>query len=198
MKLYNFPYSPNCKKVRAVAGELGIQLELVDLDIFKGESRTPAFLAKNPNGRVPVLEDGDFVLWESTAIIRYLAEGSSLLPTEKRARAEVDRWTAWLVAHLQPAIGKVAFERLVKKLANRGEPDAAVVAAGTEEFEKFAAVLEQSLGNKEYVAGRLSIADFAIAAPAALAPQVGLAVDRYPRVQAWLDRMLARESFKRS
>src|SRR5688572_130763 len=105
MKLYDFPFSPNCRKVRAVAYELGIELATSRVDILKGEQRAPAFLAKNPNAKVPVLEDGDFILWESTAIMRYLAakSSSSLLPTEPRAGAEVDRWLSWGLAHLQPA-----------------------------------------------------------------------------------------------
>src|SRR5262245_38420699 len=126
MRLYDFPFSPNCRKVRAVAYELGVALELVPVDLLKGESRTPAFLAKNPNGRVPVLEDGDLTLWESTAIMRYLASGTSLVPTARRAAAEMDRWIAWQLAHLGPAMSKVAFERVVKPLRRLGPPDAAL------------------------------------------------------------------------
>jgi glutathione S-transferase len=200
MKLYDFPFSPNCRKVRAVAYELGIELVTSRVDILKGEQRAPAFLAKNPNAKVPVLEDGDFILWESTAIMRYLAAKSSspLLPTDPRAGAEVDRWLSWGLAHLQPAIGKVAFERVVKKLANRGAPDDAVVAAGTADFATFAAVLETSLAGKEYVAGRLSLADFALAAPLSLVDLCGLDVAPYPQLRGWLSRVLARESMKRA
>jgi glutathione S-transferase len=198
MKLYDYPFSPNCRKVRAVAYELGITLEHVPVEIFKGESRTPAFLAKNPNGRVPVLEDGDFVLWESTAIIRYLAAGSPLLPEGARPLADVDRWLSWQLAHLHPALGKVAFELIVKKLANRGAPDQAVIDAGIAEFERLNAVLDLSLKGREYVAGRLSIADFSLAAPYSLAAPCGLSLERYPRVDAWLKRMLSRDSMKRA
>ncbi|HEY8432099.1 MAG TPA: glutathione S-transferase N-terminal domain-containing protein, partial [Sandaracinaceae bacterium] len=84
MKLYDFPFSPNCRKVRAVAYELGIPLEYVHVDLFAGAQHRPEILAKNPNGRVPILEDGDLVLWESTAIIRYLAHGSFLVPSSRR------------------------------------------------------------------------------------------------------------------
>lgn len=100
MKLYDFPFSPNSRKVRAVAYELGIALETQRVDLLTGGQRSPEFLARNPNGRVPVLEDGDLILWESTAIIRYLAAGSALLPAARRTAAEVDRWTAWQLAHL--------------------------------------------------------------------------------------------------
>jgi glutathione S-transferase len=200
MKLYDFPASPNCRKVRAVAYELGIPFEHEPVNPLRGEARTPQFLAKNPNARVPVLEDGDFVLWESNAIIAYLAtkHGSSLVPSGARERADVDRWLSWQLAHLAPATRKVAFEVVVKKLAGRGEPDKALIAEGTAEFDEFSKVLDGSLGNKEYVAGRLSVADFALASHYSVAPMCGLDVTRHPRVNAWLGRVLSRDSMKRA
>jgi len=201
MKLYQIPLSPNCQKVVALAHEVGVPLELAKVDVFKGESRTPAMLAKNPNGKLPILEDGDFVLWESTAMLAYIAakaERADLAPTTPRERAEVDRWTSWQGAHFGPAIRKVAFERIVKKLAGLGAPDEAAVKVGIEEFAVVANVLEQSLGTKEYVCGRLTIADFALAPYAALTASCGLDLGAYPKASAWLGRMLARDSMKKT
>ena len=201
MKLYQFPLSPNCQKVVAVAHEVGVPLELAKVDVFKGGARTPAMLAKNPNGKLPILEDDDFVLWESTAMLGYIAAKAGradLAPTTPRERAEVDRWTAWQGAHFGPAIRKVAFERIVKKLAGLGAPDEAVVKAGIEEFAVIASVFEQSLGTKEYVCGRLTIADFALAPYAALTASCGLDLGAYPKASAWLGRMLARDSMSKT
>ncbi|MDB4946373.1 MAG: putative glutathione S-transferase-like protein [Labilithrix sp.] len=201
MKLYSFPFSPNCQKVVAIAHEVGVPLEVVDVALFKGESHTPAILAKNPNGKVPILEDGDFVLWESAAMLAYIAAKAGradLAPTTLRERAEVDRWTAWEGAHFSPAIRKVAFERIVKKLAGLGAPDEAAIRSGSEEFATRAAVLEQSLGSKEYVCGRLTIADFALAPYAALTASIGLDFEPYPKAKAWLERMAARDSMKKT
>jgi glutathione S-transferase len=201
MKLYQLPFSPNCQKVVAIAHEVGVPLELATVEIFKGEARSPAMLAKNPNGKVPILEDGDFVLWESTAMLGYIAAKAGrtdLAPTTPRERAEVDRWNFWLGAHFGPAIRKVAFERIVKKLVGRGAPDEAVVNAGIEEFAVTASVLEQSLGNKEYLCGRLTIADFALAPYAALTASCGLDFEPYPHAKAWLARMVARDSMKKT
>jgi len=201
MKLYQFPFSPNCQKVVAVAHEVGTQLELATVDLFKGEARTAAMLAKNPNGKLPILEDGDFILWESAAMLPYLAAQAGrvdLAPTTPRERADVERWTSWQGAHFGPAIRKVAFERIVKKLGGLGAPDEAIVKAGIEEFATTASVLEQSLGTKEYVCGRLSIADFALAPYAALTASCGLDLDPYPKAKAWLGRMLARESMQKT
>jgi glutathione S-transferase len=201
MKLYQFPLSPNCQKVVAVAHEVGTPLELAMVDLFKGEARTPAMLAKNPNGKLPILEDGDFVLWESTAMLTYIATKAGrtdLAPTALRERAELERWTSWQGAHFSPAIRKVAFERIVKKLAGLGAPDEAVVKAGIEEFATVASVLERSLGTKEYVCGRLSVADFALAPSAALTASCGLDFEPYPKAKAWLGRMTARDSMKQT
>lgn len=201
MKLHQSPFSPACQKVVAVAHEVGLPLELVTVEVFKGETRSPAILAKNPNGKVPILEDGDFVLWESTAMLAYIAAKAGredLAPTTPRERAEVDRWTSWEGAHFGPAIRKVAFERIVKKLAGLGPPDDAAVKAGIEEFEARVNVLEQSLGTKEYLCGRLTIADFALTPYAAGAANCGLDFEPYPKANAWLTRMLARDSIKKT
>lgn len=198
MKLYDFAFSPNCRKVRAVAYELGIALRHEHVDLLAGAQRAPAFLAKNPNGRVPVLEDGDLVLWESTAILRYLAAGSPLAPAAPRAAAEVDRWIAWQLAHLAPAMSKVAFENIVKRLTRRGEPDPARIAEGTAEFDQLTGILDAALAGREWVAGPLSLADFALGAHYSIAGAAGLSVARHPRVEAWLARLSARDSMKRA
>lgn len=201
MKLYQFNLSPNCQKVVAVAHEAGVPLSIVDIDLFKGEAKSPALVAKNPNGRVPILEDGDFVLWESNAMLAYVAsraDRTDLAPTAPRDRADVDRWLAWSIAHWGPAVRKVAFERIVKKLGGLGAPDEAAVRAGTEEFAVVAAVLDRSLAGRDYLCDRLTIADFAHVTYAALCESAGLDLAPYPNVSRWLGRMLERDSMKRT
>ena len=200
MKLYDFAFSPNCRKVRAVAYELGIPLEPVHVDLVNGQSRTPSFLALNPNGRVPVLVDGGFVLNESTAIIRYLSakKDGALVPATLQGQADADRWIAWQLQHLAPAMSKVAFERIVKKLTGQGTPDQAAIDAGSAEFHKLTAILDAALESRDYLAGTLSLADFALASHYSLAAMCGLDLAPYARAQAWLARMLARGSMKRA
>lgn len=201
MKLYQFPLSPNSQKVVALAHEVGVPLAIVNLDLFKGAAKSPEMLAKNPNGRVPILEDGDFVLWESNAILGYVASKAGrtdLAPTTPRERAEVDRWLAWSIAHFGPAVRKVAFERIVKRLAGLGAPDEAAVKAGAEEFAAFASVLDRSLAGKDHLCERLTIADFGCAPYAALCETAGLALAPYPNARRWLGRMLERESMQRT
>jgi glutathione S-transferase len=199
MRLYQFALSPNCQKVVALAKEVGLPLELVNLDVFKGATKTPEFLAKNPNGKIPVLEDDGLVLWESNAILGYVAakaDRTDLAPTAPRERADVDRWLNWQAAHFSQAVGKVTFERIVKKLAGWGPPDDAVIAKGTEEFARYAKVLDESLVAKDFLCGRLTIADFSIATYAANTENCGLDFGPYPNARKWLGRMLARESIR--
>src|SRR5262249_18761763 len=147
---------------------------------------SPELKALNPNERVPILVDGDFVLWESNAIAAYLANGTSLLPTTARERADVERWADWELAHFGPAVRKVAFQRLVKPLTGQGQPDLKVIEEGTADYAKFTNVLEASLGTKEYLAGRLSITDFILGAMFSIATTVGLETLPFPKVHAWL------------
>jgi glutathione S-transferase len=200
MKLYDFAFSPNCRKVRSVAYELAVSLEFVHVDLLKGGSHTDAFLAINPHGRVPVLVDGDFVLFESTAIIRYLSakRGGALLPATPQGQADVDRWLSWQLAHLGPALSKVAFERVVKKLTGQGAPDQAAIEAGRAEFARLSALLDRWLERREYLAGTLSLADFALASHYSLASLCGLDLAPCPHVSGWLERMLGRESMLRA
>lgn len=201
MKLYQFPFSPNCQKVIALAHEVGIPLDTATVDLFKGQARAPELLAKNPNGKLPILEDGDFILWESNAMLGYIAAKAGredLAPSTPRERADVDRWLSWHSAHFGPAIGKVAFERIVKKLGGLGAPDESIVAKGMEEFARAASALEASLGSKEYLCGRLTIADFALTPYAALTESCGLDFAPYPKAKAWLGRMTARDSLQQT
>jgi glutathione S-transferase len=201
MKIYAFTPSPNCQKVLAVVRELALPVETVPVDIFRGEAKAPAFLAKNPNGRVPVLEDDGLLLWESNAILAYLASQQpipSLLPTKPRERAEVDRWLFWQTAHLAPAVGKVAFEKIVKPMTRQGAPDATMIAAGTADFAVQATILDRALAGKEYVAGKLSIADFAIGPFVGIASACDLDVDPFGNLCAWRDRMKARQSVRQT
>ncbi len=201
MKLYTFVSSPNCWKILAVARELALPLEKISVDLFKGEAKSPAFLAKNPNGRVPVLEDDGLVLWESNAILAYLANRASspaLLPVKPRERAEVDRWLFWEASVFSPSVWKVGFEKIIKPLMKQPADDA-VIAAGAAEFAAAAKMLDGALAGKDYVAGKLSIADFALGPFLNLATGAcELNIASCKNLSAWRDRMNARESVRQT
>jgi len=200
MKLYDFAFSPNCRKVRAVAYELEIAFEPIAVSLVKGSQRAPEFLALNRNGRVPVLVDGDLVLWESTAIMRYFSNlrSGKLVPKTARGQAELDRWLSWQLAHLGPVMSAVALERVVKPVTGQGAANEAVVAKGAADFAQLSRILEAGLGEREYLAGELSVADFALASHYSLAAMCGLELSEFPRIAAWLSRMVERPSMRRA
>lgn len=200
MQLFNADLSPNCLRVRAVAFELGLELEMIDVSIAKASSNR-ALLAVNPNGKVPVLVDEDFVLWESRAINNYLCSmrpDRNLLPSEPRARALVEQWSYWQAIHLGPAMQTVAFERVVKQRFGLGEPDAAVVDAKLKEVEKFLQVFEQGLGKRPWIVDELSVADFALASTFMYRKPADISLAQVPAVNEWIQRLEARDSWRKA
>ncbi len=195
MKLYGFSASPRTWKVRAVAAQLGIPLEYVQLDAFKGENRTPQYLALNPTRRTPTLVDGDFVLWESDAILQYLAskKPNTLWPDDARNRADIMRWQNWQSAHWgSDACMPLTFQNLVKGIFGLGGPDAAVVAKATEAFNKEAAVLDQHLAKRDWLVGSApTLADFTVGSYLFYANEAKLPVAAYKNVARWFERLSA-------
>ena len=198
MKLYGFPPSPNTWKVRAVAAHLGIPLELEIVDLTK--PRSDAYRAINPSGRTPTLVDGDFALSESNAIMQYIAsqKPNSLWPDDSRARADIVRWQSWQLAHWgSDACVPLVFNRLVKKLLNLGPPDEAAVAKATDAFNKECKLLDAWLGKHKYLVGdKLTLADFAVAAPLFYAKQGEFPLGPYSHVQEWFGRVAALPAWK--
>lgn len=199
MRLYNSNSSPNALRVRAVAAELAVPLEIVEIDLRGGGNRTPEFLALNPNAKVPVLQDGDFVLWESRAICTYLAglkPAAGLLPADPKSRAIVDQWSYWQAVHLSPVLQKLAFEVVLKEKFGMGSPDAAVVEAERKNVAQLLSVLEKGLEGKDWIAGSLSVADFYLASTFVLRGPSGISLDAYPNTAAWIARLEKRPSWQ--
>ncbi|MBI1732611.1 MAG: glutathione S-transferase family protein [Gammaproteobacteria bacterium] len=194
MKLYTFPPSPNSLRVFAVAHELGQNLEMVPVDLTKGEHLKPEFIKLNPNHKIPILVDGDFVLWESTAIMLYLAyrSGGRLIPTDPKLRAQMHQWMSWNTAHMAPACGIFLYENLVKKLLNIGDPDPKQLAQGNEEFARFGAVLNDHLKGRGHVVGNEStIADHHVFASFVHADDCGMPLAQFAEIKRWRGEMQA-------
>jgi glutathione S-transferase len=195
MKLYGFPSSPNTWKVRAVAAHLALPLEAEFVDLSKGAQRTPEYLALNPTGRTPVLVDVDFILWESNAIMQYLASrtANQLWPDDPRIRADIMRWQSWQLAHWgKEACEPLVFERLVKSFLKLGPADPAVLAKGTEAFHREARVLDAHLARQSHLVGvGPTLADFSVAAPLFHAKEAELPLAPYGHVREWFGRISA-------
>ncbi len=166
-QLYSSPLSSNARRTVVVAAHLGIDVELVPVRLGDPAARS-RLAAINPNHKIPVLVEGDFVLWESNAINAYfcdLVPGQTLLPAAPREKADVLRWLFWQAAHLSPACGGFNFEHIVKKMMGTGEPDPVALAGHAAAFHQFAKVIDRHLATHRWLANEaLSLADYALAA----------------------------------
>jgi glutathione S-transferase len=194
-RLYDYLPSGNGYKVRLVLRQLGLPYELVELDIKQGATRTPEFLAKNPNGRIPLLEiPGRGCLAESHAIIAYLAEGSPFVPADPVDRARMWQWMCFEQYNLEPSIGTARFwiASLGKGEAELGEK----LAEKRRNGHAALAVLEQGLAGREFLVGdRYSLADIALYAYTHVAPEGGFSLDDYPAIRAWCARVAAQPGY---
>ena len=194
MKLYTNLFSPNARKVHAVANELGIELETQTLDLRAGEQRTPEYLALNANGKVPTLVDGDTVLWESNAIMCYLAgKGDTELWPKSAKRYDILRWMFWESNHLTNALNRL----FGQKFFNRDNPDQGIIDRATKDFRKYAEVLDAQLANNAHVTGdTLTLADFAIGVCFGYIQPLELPVEGLDNIHRWWGAFSTTESGK--
>ena len=158
MQLYGYHRSGNTRKVRLCLAELGVACELVIIDLATGAQRAPDYLRLNPNGVVPTLVDGELVLWESSAILLYLAEKyphGGLLPPGLAERARVYKWLVW-----QPATFNPPRQRLVAELAKpEAARDAQAIATLRATIARNLEILAEALGGGDYLLGHYTLAD---------------------------------------
>jgi len=201
MILYTVP-GPNCRKVEAVILHLGLDVEIRKLNLFKGELRTGDYLAINPNAKAPTLVDGDFELWESAAIMQYLADKAgddTLFPRNPRTRADITRWQSWEGIYFNAALGTLAFETVAKPKNNAGPPDAARVEQARETLARFAPILDSHMDGRKYlVDDRLTLADYSMAACEPYVSIVPFDFAPYRHIHAYFDRMRESEYWKRT
>jgi glutathione S-transferase len=195
MKLYHFP-SPNPQKITFALKELGLDCEIVPVDLTKREQREPAFLALNPFGRVPVLVDGDLTLRESHAILAYLGEKTGRLwPQSPAARAEALQWLFFLSQHIMPAAGEVALRIRAKVLGIT--PDEATIARGEKAMPAVMKVVDCRLAKDGWVLGsEFSLVDCAYCPILNVIEKAGFSFGEFPRVTAYLDAVRARPAWK--
>ena len=195
MRLYGYFRSGNTRKVRLCLAELGVVCEVVTVDLAAGRQRAPDYLRINPNGVVPTLQDGDLTLWESSAILLYLAETypqAGLMPTARDERARVYQWLVW-----QPATFNPPRQRLVAEL---GKPEAERDRAAIDTLRATIAgnldILAAALGAGDYLLGRYTLADVV------MLPHLAALHDaRFPlpdALQRYHDRLAARSAWQQA
>ena len=182
MLLHSFRVTPNNRKVEAFIKHYDLDVEIHQVSFRDNETKTDEYYAINPMRRVPSLVDGDLHLWESNAILTYLARKfpeTNTLPTDIEGRADADRWLHWQSCHLMPAMGE---------LKQAAEKDLSILIPLID-------VLEPQLEGKEYVLGDLSVVDFAIASY--LLTKLGKQFDysNHPNVAHWRERVSQLKGF---
>ncbi len=189
IRLYDYLPSGNGYKVRLLLTQFGVPFERVELDIIKGETRTPDFLRKFPNGRIPAVElDDGKVLFESNAIISYFAEGTPFMPADRFERAQVFQWLFFEQYSHEPYIASVRYLVIHPGVQDprRAIIDALMRPRGYDAL----GVMEGHLKSREWFVGeRYSIADIALYAYTHVADEGGFDLAAYPAIRAWLDRV---------
>jgi glutathione S-transferase len=191
--LYDCAASGNCYKVRLLLAQLEIPHETVEVDIFRGESRTPQHLERNPAGRTPVWEtdDGVFVA-ESGAILLLLAEGTPLLPSDPVERARVTQWLFFEQNLLEPNVGTGRFWKLTGRAGDRPDVYARFREAGAAALD----VVERRAGESPFLAGDdYTVADIALYGYTHVAGDVEIDMDAYPAIGSWIERVEATPRF---
>jgi len=193
MKLYAVVGSPNCRKVWAVIDHLGLKVDTEYCDFFTGELRSADYLGINPNGKVPALVDGPLQLWESNAIMQYLADqtpGQTVFPNDSRTRADITRWQCWELAHYNKALGVLSFETVAKPGFLGLPPDAALAAWGASELSQFAPVLDAHMKGRRYAVGdTITIADYSLIHLEPFKAAVPFDWSPYPHLNEYYERM---------
>lgn len=188
--------SSNVQKVLWCCDELGLEYKRYDVGRGFGGTDTPAYLAMNPNGLIPVIKDGDLVIWESNAILRYLASrygGEALFPAELGQRSEVDRWHDWELGTLAPAIFPVFWGLIRTPVAERNET---AIAAAVKTLSGLWGVLDRHLRDNPHPAcGRLTLSDIALGN--SIYRWFAFPIERpdMPGLRDWYDRISQRPGF---
>ena len=189
MDVYADPITVNCRKVLAGLKFLDVDYNLVKVDYFTGEHKGDAYTALNPNESLPAIKDGDFVLWESNAILQYAADKygkSDAYPTDLQARADINRWLLWESSAWFPTNYVYLVENCVKPLLGSG-PDQAIKDAEAERFNRLAGILDARLKSSDWLCGnKPTIADIVVAAPLHLHFEQKPPLEGHPNLVRWM------------
>ena len=194
MTVHGMTVSGNCYKVQLLLAQLEIPYRWVEVDVLAGGSRTPGFLAKNPNGKVPVLElDDGRTLCESNAILCFLAEGTAFLPEDRWLRAKILQWMFFEQYSHEPCL---AVARFIRLFLPEDHPRRADLPGLLERGHQALAVLENHLAHHDFLAGTAwSIADIALYAYTHSAAEGGFDLSAYAGIQAWVERARRQRGF---
>src|SRR5688572_9206410 len=196
IKLYDFKSSPNCQRVRVVLAEKDLPYETVPVDLRAHAQKTPEFLKLNPNGKVPVITDGDTVLYESCIINEYLDERyptPPLMPQDPAKKAKARILIDYGLNHLEGPYQKLRMEMM----KHQNEQNKDVIAAAQAELRKLLHRLDNEIGDQSYLAGDFSLVDAALIPRFIRLEGFGVLPDKsLPRLGSYVERMKQRSAIK--
>ena len=198
LTIYGRTNSVNVQKVLWCLAELGVPYERIDAGLEHGKNNEPWYLALNPNGRIPLLQDGAFTLWESNTIVRYLAAKhglGGLYPASPEARALAERWMDWQLSTLVSPVS-IVFQNLLRRPPE--QRDAGAIARHTVEANRAVALLDAHLATQPYVGGdRFTMGDIPVGATAHRWLEIpGIERPEFSAVRAWRSRLAQRDGFR--
>jgi len=197
LKIYGANLSSPANKVRMIANILGLEYNYIQVNIREGEHRTKEYLALHPAGKIPVIDDDGFILFESDAIMKYLAisEMSSLYPDDMKQRAVIDQWIDFVSIHVGGAMGRVLFNRVFASFA-KVPADERSLSDGIKFLGRFLPVIDQQLSKARYLAGdQFSLADIALLATIDPAEVADIDLLPYEHIVNWRNELKRKDFY---
>jgi glutathione S-transferase len=195
IKLYDHPISGNCYKVRLALSQLGVNYEKINVDIFKGEQSKSEFVSLNPNKKIPVLVDGDFVLWESNAILLYLGRKfapNPLYSEDPKVFGLISQWLFFGKTTVDPSLARARFMTRFVPKENQNEKELiALREAGRATLK----ILDDHLKKNDFLAGPYSIADIGCYPYVHIAEEGEISLSPFPAVRDWCDRIRSQPGY---
>jgi glutathione S-transferase len=198
MIIYGHPMSQHVRRIQMLCEEISTPYSFQPIALDKGEQYTEEFLEKNPNGKVPVVDDNGFVLWESHAIMRYIADKNKArkwYPTEPKARAEVEKWLDWNHTRLNPEVSTIVMNTII--FGDKGDKHAVEMAK--QSLEKILPVLERTLQSQDYLSGpEPMISDLSVVSTISHLEMCNCDLSGYPAIDSWYKNLKRRPSFTKT
>lgn len=189
LKLYDHPVSGNSYKSRLLLNHLGVQYERINVDVFKGEQNDPKFVALNPNKKIPVLVDEDFIIWESNALLFYIGKKYSpnaYYPEDPKAHGLVAQWLLFGKTTIDP---NLAMARYLTRFVEREAQEEQALAQHRAHGMMTLKILDDHLKDNKFLAGDYSIADIGCYPYVYLAPEGEIDIEAYSSVMSWIERI---------
>lgn len=199
LTIYAMELSAPGLKVLYVANALGLQYEKKGVNLAAGEGQKPEYLAIHPAGKVPAMVDGDFKLFESNAIIKYLArkKNSDFYPNDLQKQAVIDQWIDFTSFHVMDGVARVLWNKVFAPRMGR-EVDANSMKCGYEFLNRYLPIIEQQLGKNKYIAGdKLSLADFVLLACTDPLETIEVDIKKYPKLAKWREGFITQDFYQK-